>query len=192
MAGIITDLNKLGGVPQSASRHVAMSTCFDIFLDSTLIGFISSLTLGHNRTVTQIRHINSVDAGIAVDTTVTPDAVTLQYAGFYVYAAGTSAQATELAGALAGNNAKVGPSGGRLSGVGLLMTLDQQGIPFDIVVRHSFNNGIPLTDNNASGTVVGVYKNCTLASMSVPIQLTAAAVSDSGSISVGYVASAHS
>jgi len=192
MAGIITDLNKLGGVPQSASRHVAMSTCFDIFLDTTLIGFISSLTLGHTRTVTQIRHLNSVDAGIAVDTTVTPDAITLQYAGFYVYSASDAARATEFGAAFAAKNAAVGPSGGRLSGIGLLMTLDQQNTPFDIVVRHAYNAGIPLTDNNATGTIVGVYKNCTLASMNVPIQLSAAAVSDSGSISVGYVASANS
>ena len=73
MAGIITDTKKVSGVPQSSSRHVAMSTCFDIWLADIqkLIGFISQVTVTNTRTVTQIRHLNSVDAGIAVDTTVT-------------------------------------------------------------------------------------------------------------------------
>ena len=180
MAGIISDSAKLGGVPQKSSAHVALSTCYDIFKDSDQIGFISGITIGHARTVTQHRHLNSVDAGIAVDSSTTPDVVTLNYTGFYVYSDGGSTLST--------SNVKTGTSGGRLSGIGLLMTLDQQQQPFDIVIRHNATGANNATDTSASGTVVGVYKNCTLASMSVPIQISTAAVSDSGSISVGYVA----
>jgi hypothetical protein len=182
MAGIIVDGNKLGGVPQSASKHVAMSTCFDVLLNSQVIGFISQITLGHTRTVTQIRHLNSVDAGIAVDTVVTPDAVTLNFSGFYVYKAGNDSSAPTF------TNTNTGPTMGRVAGgAALLMTLDQQNIPIDIVVRHAYKNVNDATDGTAK--IIGVYKNCTIQSMSIPIVLTTAAVSDNGVLSVGYVAS---
>ena len=196
MAGIISDTSKLGGVPQSASRFVAMSTCFDVFLEGNVhIGFISQLTLGHTRTVTQIRHLNSVDAGIAVDTVMTPDTITLSYGGFYVYAktSGTTGLLTNTSKRdVSTSNTNVGASGGRLAGISLLMTLDQQNIPFDIVVRHNMPGTSGFVTSPDTGGIIGVYKNCTLASMSVPIQLSAAALSDTGSISVGYVASSHS
>jgi len=198
MAGIITDQNKVGGVPQSSSRYVAMSTCFDIFLDGNiLIGFISSLNINNTRTVTQIRHLNSVDAGIAVDTVMTPDAPTLAFNGFYVYANQANTEGlglptgTELTGPIG-----VGPSIGRVAGIQLLMSLDQQNTPFDIVVRHAYPStvnslaGLKVTPaNQQNGNIVGAYKNCTINSMSVPINVGTAAVTDSGNITVGYVAS---
>lgn len=202
MAGIITDTNKLGGVPQSASRYVAMSTCFDVFLEGTHhIGFISQVTIGHSRTVTQIRHLNSVDAGIAVDTTVTPDAITLAFNGFYVYSrslqtrgfgqTGTEALTSGTTGkAVQSGSTGVGPSIGRLVGIDLLMTLDQQNIPIDIVVRHSYPDATTGRVASAdTGNIIGVYKNCTISAMSIPINIGTAAISDSGSLSVGYVAS---
>lgn len=190
MAGIIVDPLKLGGVPQSASRHVAMSTCFDVFLEgSILVGFISSVTISNTRTVTQIRHLNSVDAGIAVDTVVTPDAPTLSFNGFYVYndknnvisevTTGDAVTGTESPG--------VGPTIGRVAGVELLMTLDQQNIPFDIVMRHAALTS--LTEASGANKIVGAYKNCTINSMNIPITVGTAAVTDSGNITVGYVAS---
>jgi hypothetical protein len=190
MAGIINDALKLGGVPQSASSHVAMSTCFDIWLPGETvgpIGFISNITLGHTRTVTQIRHLNSVDAGIPVDIVVTPDIVTLGFGGFYVYNLKGSG------GAMKDQN-YVGPSAGRLAGVNLMRTLDQQQIPFSIVVSHAYRTTtLPTTagyDGTTAGvTILAVYKNCTIASMSVPITIGTAAVADTGSINVGYVAS---
>lgn len=184
MAGIISDLKKLGGVPQSASRHVAMSTCFDVLLeDTTYLGFISQLTLGHTRTVQQIRHLNSVDAGIAVDSTVTPDAVTLNFNGFYVYSQGTG---SALSNVTAASRLQVGPTIGRAAGVDMLMTLDQQNIPFNIVVRHATSNLA-----TATSTIIGVYKNCTIQTMSIPLNIGSAAISDSGVIAVGYVSSAN-
>ena len=179
MAGIINDAYKLGGVPQTASRHVAMATSYDVYCGVLQIGFISSITLGHNRTATQIRHLNSMDAGIAVDTTVTPDAVTLNFAGFYVYAASDTIQLGALG---------TGPTMGRASGQAFLRTLDQQVIPFDIVVKHAVN-GAGVTDA-AVKTVIGVYKNCTISTMSIPITIGNAGVSDNGTLTVGYVASA--
>ena len=190
MAGIIEDPNKLGGVPQSASNHVAMSTCFDVYLQgSILVGFISSVTINNTRTVTQIRHLNSVDAGIAVDTVVTPDAPTLAFNGFYVYSDSASKQlSAEITGnKIDASNGGVGPSIGRVAGVNLLMTLDQQNIPFAIVMKH-----VAVTDIIAgvgTETIIGAYRNCSINSMSIPIQVGTAAVSDSGSITVGYVAS---
>lgn len=190
MAGIINDSNKLGGVPQSASRHVAMSTCYDIWLEDPhiLIGFINQVTIAHTRTVTQIRHLNSVDAGIAVDTVVTPDAPTLTFNGFYVYKAEEGKALLNIgdpSAEISQSNEGVGPSMGRLTGVALLMTLDQQRIPFSIIVRHKSNN----ISHDEKGTIIGVYKNSTIASMSIPINVGTAAVADTGNISVGYVAS---
>lgn len=203
MAGIITDNNRLGGVPQSASRYVAMSTCFDVFLEGTHhIGFISQVTIGHTRTVTQIRHLNSVDAGIAVDTAVTPDTITLSFNGFYVYSrsltdAGFGQTGTDALNIATGTKVQagstgVGPSIGRLAGIDLLMTLDQQNIPIDIVVRHSSpaTVGARIT-NPESGQIIGVYKNCTISAMSIPINIGTAAIADSGTMSVGYVASGY-
>jgi hypothetical protein len=204
MAGLISDNKKVGGVPQSASRHVAMSTCFDIWLagGTSPIGFISQLTIGHNRTVTLIRHINSVDAGLAVDSVTTPDTITLAFNGFYVYSnvANNNLLAVVPTGTKT-TQAQVGTTIGRIAGINLLMSLDQQNIPFDIIVRHVYPTSTPLnnmslpgfgvttTEQNA-GTIIGVYKHCTIASMSVPINLGTAAVTDSGNITVGYVASA--
>jgi hypothetical protein len=205
MAGIITENNRLGGVPQSASRYVAMSTCFDVFLEGTYhIGFISQLTIGHTRTVTQIRHLNSADAGIAVDTVVTPDTITLSFNGFYVYSqtkkvpsgylgeTGVDALNTATGTPLAAGSIGVGPSIGRLAGINLLMTLDQQNIPIDIVVRHSSPStpGARIT-NPESGQIIGVYKNCTISAMSIPINVGTAAITDSGTMSVGYVSSGY-
>jgi len=200
MAGIISDQNKVGGVPQSASKYVAMSTCFDVFFDGDAhIGFLNQVNINHSRTVTQIRHLNSVDAGIAVDTVVTPDAPTLGFNGFYVYSntANTEDLGTNRAGAtIDAGEIGVGASAGRIAGIQLLMSLDQQNIPFDIVVRHSYPStvssapGFKVTESDAAnGNIVGVYKNCTLSSMAVPINLGNAAVADNGNISVGYVAS---
>lgn len=200
MAGIITDGNKVGGVPQSASKYVAMSTCFDVFLGGdTPIGFLSNVTINNTRTVTQIRHLNSVDAGIAVDTVVTPDAPTLAFNGFYVYSniANTPDLGQNRAGvAIGAGEIGVGPSMGRVAGIQLLMSLDQQNIPFDIVVRHSYptnTTSLPgfkvAQEANINGEVIGAYRNCTINTMSIPINLGTAAVADSGNISVGYVAS---
>lgn len=196
MAGIIKDGFKIGGVPQSASRHVAMSTSYDIYSDTgegiILIGFINSITINNTRTVTQIRHLNSVDAGIAVDSTVTPDAPTLSFNGFYVYNSGEgTSQLSNVVTGKANTNPQeaVGPTIGRISGVQLLMSLDQQQTPFDIVVKHVNNSAVAAGDTTQSGTIVGVYKNCTTSSMSTPINIGNAGVSDSGNISVGYVAS---
>jgi hypothetical protein len=187
MAGIITDGQKLGGVPQSASRHVALSTAFDVYLGiDKKIGFISSITVANTRTVTQIKHINSEDAGINVDTSTTSDAPTLSFNGFYVYKgtnSGTTLSNVESGSTGSGSLEGVGSTGGRLAGVDLLMTLDQQNIPFDIVIKHFANNAA-----GTVGTIIGVYKNCTISSISTPIAIGTAAVSDSGSISVGYVA----
>lgn len=204
MAGIISDTNKLGGVPQSASRYVAMSTCFDVFLESNIqIGFISQITIAHTRTVTQIRHLNSADAGIAVDTSMTPDAVTLSFSGFYVYSKSLQTSGFGQTGSegivdgitgkqIESGTAAVGPTIGRAAGIQLLMTLDQQNIPFDIVVRHSYPD---LTTKRVTapenGSIIGVYKNCTISAMSIPIVIGTAAVSDTGTISVGYVASGY-
>ena len=197
MAGIITDGAKIGGVPQSASRHVAMSTSYDVYTVTptgiVLIGFINSLTITNTRTVTQIRHLNSVDAGIAVDTTVTPDAPTLAFNGFYVYNAGRAVR--DLSNVTTGESntatqGAVGPTIGRMAGVQLLMSLDQQHTPFDIVIKHVNATALVTDDSHATGTVVGVYKNSTISNMSIPINVGTAAVADSGSISVGYVASA--
>lgn len=183
MAGIITDLNKLGGVPQSASRHVAMSTCYDIYLNGdTHIGFVSQITVGHSRTVTQIRHLNSVDAGIAVDSVVTPDAVNLNFNGFYVYSQGSG---QTLGDVKATAKLQVGATIGRVAGVDLLMTLDQQQTPFDLVLRHNVTN--TAAASAIAGTIVGAYKNCTIQTMSVPINIGSAAIADSGVIVVGYV-----
>lgn len=200
MAGIIKDQYKVGGVPQSASKRVAMSTCFDIFLDGSVpIGFIQSLTINHTRTVTQIRHLNSVDAGIPVDTVVTPDAPTLSFNGFYIYS--NSELSQDLAESVIGDEIEtgqigVGPSAGRISGIQLLMCLDQQNTPFDIVLRHNYPStvnsspGFKVADDGAvNGVIVGAYRNCTINSMSVPINIGTAAVSDSGNITVGYIAS---
>lgn len=208
MAGFINDEFKLGGVPQSASRHVAMATCFDVWLGDQIakgpIGFISGITITSTRTVNQIRHLNSVDAGIAVDTTMTPDSPTLGFNGFYVYKNYNQAR-SELAIASVGDTGAnfkgVGPSAGRLVGVDLLMTIDQQQIPFDIIIRHVYPTsraqadlatpGGAVSEEDASGgVVIGVYKNCTITNMSIPIQIATAGVSDTGNISVGYVASA--
>lgn len=184
MAGIINDPYKVGGVPQSASRHVAMSTCFDVQLNGTNIGFITTITLGHNRTVTQVRHLNSADAGIAVDTVLTPDVVSLNFGGFYIYSNKTNANGTfDSSTTNNGTGNEVGATAGRMSGVSMLMTLDQQAIPFDIVVKHADGN-----TSGATNTIIGVYKNCTIASMSVPINIGSAGISDTGNISVGYVA----
>jgi hypothetical protein len=199
MAGIITSGNKLGGVPQTASKYVAMSTCFDVFYagsgealtDMIHIAFINQLTPTHTRTVTQIRHLNSIDAGIAVDTVVTPDAPTLAFNGFYVFgntSLGTGTKTT-------GDNSGIGASAGRLAGINLLLTLDQQNIPFDIVVRHIIPSGTPAAvadiapANSSTQKIIAVYKNCTIATMSVPINIGTAVIADSGSISVGYIAS---
>jgi len=197
MAGIIGSDKKEGGVPQSASRHVAMSTSFDVYSDfgsgAILVGFINSLTITNTRTVTQIRHLNSVDAGIAVDTTVTPDAPTLAFNGFYVYNAGKASNTLNSVVAGNGNSepqGRVGPTIGRIAGVQLLMTLDQQNIPFDIIIRHVSNTAIVAGDTTASGTIIGVYKNCTISNMSVPINIGTAAIADTGNISVGFVANA--
>jgi hypothetical protein len=202
MAGIISDTKKVSGVPQSTSRHVAMSTCFDIWLADIqkLIGFINQLTVTNTRTVTQIRHLNSVDAGIAVDTVVTPDTPTLAFNGFYIY--GTKANTNELAGeetvGRSGVEARgVGPTIGRVAGIDLMMSLDQQNIPFDIIVRHVYPTtqastpgfGVTAAEQETGGTIIGVYKNCTISSMSVPINIGTAAVADSGNISVGYISS---
>lgn len=200
MAGIITDQNKIGGVPQSASKFVAMSTCFDIFLDGHIhIGFISSLNLNHTRTVTQVRHLNSVDAGIAVDTVMTPDAPTVGFNGFYVYAnrARVAGLTEENIGRDIGEGEiGVGPSAGRISGIQLLMSLDQQNIPFDIVVRHVYPSvlggapGFKVTEADAlAGNVIGAYRDCTINSMTIPINIGTAGVSDSGNITVGHIAS---
>lgn len=210
MAGIITDTSKVSGVPQSASRHVAMSTCFDVYYSNPaggagsggtiLIGFLSQVSITNTRTVTQIRHLNSVDAGIAVDTVVTPDAPTLSFNGFYVYtnlASNQGLDPDDTGVAISAGQIGVGPTISRVAGINLLMSLDQQNIPFDIVVRHSFPsvvNGQPgfgvQTDSQESNSrVVGVYKNCTISNMSIPINIGTAAVADSGTISVGYVAS---
>ena len=193
MAGIITDGNKIGGVPQSASNHVAMSTSFDIYTGGNiLIGFINSINITNTRTVTQVRHINSVDAGIAVDSTVTPDAPTLAFNGFYVYSSGSGSQTlgTISSGDRTGASQQaVGPSMGRIAGVQLLISLDQQHTLFDIVVKHVSQTAIS-TALGTNATIVGVYKNCTIASMSIPINIGTAGVADSGNISVGYVASA--
>jgi hypothetical protein len=200
MAGLIQDDNKVGGVPQSASKYVAMSTCFDIFFNGdTHIGFINSLTINHTRTVTQIRHLNSVDAGIAVDTVVTPDAPTLSFNGFYVYANIANEEdllESRIGSELTDGETGVGSSAGRIAGIQLLMSLDQQNIPFDIVVRHAYPSTIgsapgPKVSNSdsASGNIVGAYKNCTISGMTVPINIGTAAISDSGNISVGYVSS---
>ena len=77
------------------------------------------------------------------------------------------------------------------------MSLDQQNIPFDIVVRHSYPStigskpGYRVAENaNVDGNVIGAYRNCTISSMTIPINLGTAAVADSGNITVGYVASA--
>lgn len=188
MAGIITN-NQLGGVPQSASKHTAMSTCFDVYgANSKQVGFINSITVNSTRTVTQIRHLNSVDAGIAVDTVVTPDAPTLQFNGFFVYNAsnvsGTGLDVDSGA-AVAEDNDAVGPSIDRIAGINLLMTLDQQQVPFDIVVRHVYLASISSASN--TGNIVAVYKNCTISNMSIPINVGTAAVSDSGGISVGFI-----
>jgi hypothetical protein len=204
MAGIIQNPNKLGGVPQTASRYVAMSTCFDIFYagsgetDTTLnhLGFISQITPGHSRTVTQLRHINSVDAGIAVDTTVTPDVITLNFSGFYVFGNTTTNIGQMEPGTKgAASDVLVGPSAGRMAGLNLLLTLDQQHIPFDIVIRHIIPSAGFVTNaeagtvtNSTNQRIIGCYKNCTIATMSIPIVLGTAAISDSGSISVGYLA----
>lgn len=200
MAGIITDTKKVGGVPQSASKFVAMSTCYDVFYEGKLhVGFISQINIANTRTVTQIRHLNSVDAGIAVDTVVTPDAPTLAFNGFYVYSNAGNVQG--ITGDAIGQPVEtgqigVGPTIGRVAGLHLLMTLDQQNIPFDIVVRHAYPSisgstpGFKVTEADAiGGGIVAVYKNCTIASMAVPINIGTAAVADSGNIVVGYVAS---
>jgi len=193
MAGVITDAKKIGGVPQSASNHVAMSTSFDIYTGSNiLVGFINSITITNTRTVTQVRHLNSVDAGIAVDSTVTPDAPTLAFNGFYVYSSGSGTKT--LSGATSGasttaSQEAVGPSVGRIAGVQLLMSLDQQHTLFDIVVKHVAQTAIG-TAVGTDSTTIGVYKNCTISNMSIPINIGTAGVADSGSISVGYVASA--
>jgi hypothetical protein len=207
MAGIITNSNKLGGVPQTASKYVAMSTCFDIFyagsgeMDNSLIhiGFINQLTPSHTRTVTQIRHLNSVDAGIAVDTTVTPDVPTLAFNGFYIFGNAAKGRVLEVLNPGtkgSSGDTLLGTSAGRLAGMNLLMTLDQQNIPFDIAVRHivpTGSSGISNADaavvtNSTSQRIIAVYKNCTIATMSIPINIGTAAISDSGSISVGYIA----
>jgi len=204
MAGIISNANKLGGVPQTASKYVAMSTCFDVFYagsgesDTTLIhiAFINQLTPSHTRTVTQIRHLNSVDAGIAVDTTVTPDAPTLAFNGFYVFG-NTTQNMGQIEPGTKGSASDIllGSSAGRLAGMNLLLTLDQQNIPFDIVVRHIIPNVGFVTNteaesvtNSAKQRIIAVYKNCTIATMSTPINVGTAAVADNGSISVGYIA----
>lgn len=195
MAGIITDTNKLGGVPQTASRRVAMSTCFDVFHSggegAIHLGFITQITPGHTRTVTQVRHLNSVDAGIAIDTVVTPDAVTLNFNGFYVYTqvvGNTGLGAANIGKAMVAGDIGVGPSAGRMAGLHLLMTLDQQKIPFDIVVRHSMPGTTGFVTTPDAGQIIGVYKNCTISNMSIPINIGTAGIADSGTISVGYVA----
>lgn len=205
MAGIITSHNKLGGVPQTASKYVAMSTCFDVFYAGSgeaksptiHIAFINQLTPSHTRTVTQIRHLNSVDAGIAVDTVVTPDAPTLAFNGFYVFGNNSATIGTITPGSdTPQDNSGVGSSAGRLAGMNLLLTLDQQQIPFDIIVRHIIPSvGASSVDanaapgNSATQRIIAVYKNCTIATMSTPINVGTAAITDSGSISVGYIAS---
>lgn len=200
MAGLITDTNKLGGVPQSASKFVAMATCFDVFLDgSKHIGFITQLNIAHTRTVTQIRHLNSVDAGIPVDTVMTPDAITLTFNGFYVYANAANTQGltdANVGEVISEGQIGVGASIGRVAGIQLLMTLDQQNIPFDIVVRHAYPSvvnskpGFKVSNaNQLAGQIIGAYRNCTISGMTVPINIGTAGVADSGTIVVGYVAS---
>lgn len=208
MPGLIKNSNKIGGVPQGASRYVAMSTCFDVFYagmgdaDNTIIhiGFINNLTANHSRTVQQIRHLNSVDGGIAVDTVTTPDTPTLSFNGFYVYGNDASNNLGAFTPGSKGTSSSmlVGATAGRLAGMNLLLTLDQQNIPFDIVVRHvspQVKGALPTNDivddptNTNGGRIIAVYKNCTISNMSIPIGIGNAAISDSGSISVGYIAS---
>ena len=190
MAGIIADGNKLGGVPQSSSKFVALSTCFDIYSNvggsDLLVGFITSLNINHSRSVQQVRHINSIDAGLPVDIVVSPDTVSLSFNGLYIY--NNTVAATN----------GLGSSAGRM-GVGVqdpesfLRTLDQQTRPFDIKIVHNISNGNS-TSSDAAATagsrIIGVYKNCTISGMSIPITIANAALSDSGTIQVGYVAKA--
>ena len=90
----------------------------------------------------------------------------------------------------------MGPSAGRVAGIQLMMSLDQQNIPFDIVVRHAYPSvvgsapGFKVTEADAlAGNVIGAYRNCTINSMSIPINIGSAALADSGNLTVGYVAS---
>ena len=74
-----------------------------------------------------------------------------------------------------------------ISNVIIIADKDQQRKPFDIVVRHVNSTDIVDGATDIKGKIVAIYKNCTISGMSIPIAVANAAVSDSGSVSVGFV-----
>lgn len=159
--------NADAGVKVPESHRTAISTSIDIIdHDGNNIGYIQSINWTQNRTVTPVRHLNSLDAGRIVEAAPSPANYTLNVNGFALYNKQNDGSLIQRI-------------GGSITAMAM-KTLEEQSIPFNVVVTFTH----PATGEETKT----VYHDCWLTNHSTPINIGTALISETASLFVSWPA----
>jgi hypothetical protein len=164
MAGLPGD-----GVGIPGTNQVVVSTSIDVLDEQGFnIGFVTRIDRRDARPVERIRHLNAEDAGRTVEMTPSPEGVTLDVTGFYIYPK-SALEKRSLLNRLPQS----------VDGAASFRSLNSQKIPFVIVERTRH----PATNVESKTTYVG----CWLTAFSRPINIGTATVAETATVEVQAV-----
>ena len=166
MPGLVyTAQNPRSGVSIPESNRTIVSTSVDILdAQGNNIGYITNFSPTHNRTVTRIRHLNSLDAGRILEMAPSPSDINMTVGGFALYNKQHDGSIIQRLGG--GATAKA------------MRMLEEQSIPFLIAERETH----PVTNDV---TTIG-YHMCWLTNYSSPKNIGTAVIAETASIAIGW------
>ncbi len=157
--------NPRAGVSIPESHRTVISTSVDILdMQGNNIGYITNFSPTHDRAMTKIRHLNSLDAGRVVEMSPGPSNVTITVGGFALY---NKQNDGSLIQRLGGGSTKKA-----------MRMLEEQTVPFLIVEVETH----PKTGDK---TAIG-YHMCWLSAHGSPKNIGTVTIAETATIQVGW------